>query len=163
MGYLQKYLDLALQKKQENQKFIKTLKVKKPKDLDEVTRNFHEAAFNHINCLDCANCCKTLGPRLVQKDIDRISKFLKLKTDVFIAKYLRIDEDQDYVFKSMPCPFLDDDNYCMVYDVRPKACAEYPHTNQRKIHKILDLTLMNTLTCPAVFEIVEGLNRHYNK
>ena len=155
--------DLAKNNKRENQKIIERLKARKPKDLDKVTNHLHREAFSHINCLDCANCCKTLGPRIVQKDIDRISKFLNLKPDELIAQYLRIDEDGDHVFKSMPCPFLADDNNCLVYEVRPKACADYPHTDRRKIHQILDLTLKNTHTCPAVFEIVENLKKHYTR
>lgn len=163
MDNLHKNIDLARQKRQENQKFIKRLKSRKPKDLDEVTQNFHEEVFNHINCLECANCCRSLGPRLIQKDIDRISKNLNLTPDEFIEKHLRIDEDGDYVFRSMPCPFLAADNYCMVYDVRPKACATYPHTHQRKIHHILDLTLKNSQTCPAVHDILENLKDYYKK
>ena len=155
--------DLAKNNKRENQKIIERLKARKPKGLDKVTNHLHREAFSHINCLDCANCCKTLGPRIVQKDIDRISKFLNLKPDELIAQYLRIDEDGDHVFKSMPCPFLADDNNCLVYEVRPKACADYPHTDRRKIHQILDLTLKNTHTCPAVFEIVENLKKHYTR
>ena len=155
--------DLAKNNKRENQKIIERLKARKPKGLDKVTNHLHREAFSHINCLDCANCCKTLGPCIVQKDIDRISKFLNLKPDELIAQYLRIDEDGDHVFKSMPCPFLADDNNCLVYEVRPKACADYPHTDRRKIHQILDLTLKNTHTCPAVFEIVENLKKHYTR
>ncbi len=30
-----------------------------------------------------------------------------------------------------PCPFLGDDNYCSVYEARPKACREYPHTDRK--------------------------------
>ncbi|MCB2221274.1 MAG: YkgJ family cysteine cluster protein [Bacteroidetes bacterium] len=163
MDRLQKNIELAQKKKQENQKFIKRLKAKKPRDLDEVTLRLHETAFSHINCLDCARCCKVLGPRITLKDIDRIAKFLNMKPDGFIHKYLRIDEDRDYVFQSMPCPFLREDNYCSVYEVRPKACAEYPHTDRRKIHQILDLTFKNSLTCPAVYEIVEGLKEQYTR
>jgi Fe-S-cluster containining protein len=163
MEELQKLLDLARQKKSENQKFLQRLKARKPGNLDEITHQLHDEAFQHIDCLDCANCCKSLGPRIVQKDINRISKFLNLKPAEFIEKYLRLDEDGDYVFKSMPCPFLATDHYCMIYKVRPKACATYPHTDQRKIHQILDLVWKNTLTCPAVAEIVEKMKVPYIK
>jgi len=163
MDIIKKTLDQAQQKKEENQKFIKKLKSRKPKNLDRITHKLHEEAFNQINCLNCANCCKTMGPRIVQKDIDRISKSLNLKPEFLIKKYLRIDEDGDYVFQSMPCPFLAEDNYCMIYEVRPKACAKYPHTDRKKFHQILNLTLKNTSICPAVFEIVEKLKENYMK
>ena len=44
----------------------------------------------------------------------------------FEAEFLQVDEDGDKVFKSMPCPFLGGDNLCSIYDVRPKACREFP-------------------------------------
>jgi Fe-S-cluster containining protein len=159
---LEKYKKLAQSKLKENKKFISKLKQKKPKDLDSTITKFHYETFEKISCLDCANCCKTLGPLITTKDISRISKHLKISENVFIENYLTIDEDNDYIFKSMPCPFLLPDNYCSIYDYRPKACAEYPHTNRRKAHQILNITLKNTITCPAVFEIVENLKNHYS-
>ena len=80
-----------------------------------------------------------------------------MKPGDFIEKFLRIDEERDYVLKSSPCPFLGDDNFCSVYDDRPKACREYPHTDRKKMVQITDLTLKNTLVCPAVYEMVERL------
>ena len=146
---------------QENDAFLSRLKKRKPKDLDHFVNELHHKVFSKINCLECAICCRTLGPRLMHKDISKLTKFLNLNHATFIEQYLIIDEDQDYVFKSMPCPFLSSDNYCSVYGVRPKACAEYPHTDRRKFYQILDLTLKNTLICPAVFEIINGLKREY--
>ena len=78
----------------------------------------------------------------------------------FTEQYLRIDEDGDYVLQSLPCPFLGADNYCSVYEVRPKACREFPHTDRRKMHQILELTRKNVEVCPAVFEIVEGMKQN---
>ena len=80
-----------------------------------------------------------------------------MKPSAFIEKYLKVDEDEDFVLTSAPCPFLDPENYCMVYDDRPTACREYPHTNRKKIYQILDLTLKNIDVCPAVYSITEKL------
>ena len=79
----------------------------------------HEEAFEKINCLDCAMCCKNYSPRFKTPDIKRISKYLKQKEGEFIENYLRLDNDGDYVAKSTPCPFLGADNYCSIYEVRP--------------------------------------------
>ncbi len=141
----------------DSKKFFQKLKAKRPRKLDELFQKLHEQVFNEIDCLKCANCCRNLGPRLTQKDIDRMSKTLSLKPVVFIEKYLRIDEDSDYVFKSMPCPFLAPDNYCMVYESRPKACRDYPHTDAPKMHTLLHLAFKNRQTCPAVYLMVEEL------
>lgn len=145
--------------KKENQQFFNKLKLRKPKDLDEVFHEAHEEAFAKIDCLTCANCCKTTSPIFYQKDIERASKALKLKPGTFIEKYLRLDEDNDYVLQVAPCPFLNPDNYCGIYNDRPNACREYPHTDRKKIQQILDLTFKNTLVCPAVLRITEEAKR----
>ncbi|MDD2637246.1 MAG: YkgJ family cysteine cluster protein [Bacteroidales bacterium] len=136
---------------------LKRLRKIKPKELDAIFLELHEQAFEHIDCLECANCCRSLGPRLTDVDITRLSTHLKLKTSDFIRQYLKIDEDKDYIFKTMPCPFLMDDNYCMVYKSRPKACREYPHTNQKNIKSILSVCVKNIETCPVVKEIFENV------
>ena len=147
--------------KQANEKLFAKLKRVKPKDLDDKTHAFHEEAFEHIDCLQCANCCKTTSPIFYEKDIDRIAQRLRMRPGAFIEKYLHIDEDGDYVLNSAPCPFLDGENYCIVYEDRPTACREYPHTNRKRMHQILDLTMKNTMVCPAVLEIAEKLRKIY--
>ncbi|MGB8374088.1 MAG: YkgJ family cysteine cluster protein [Salegentibacter sp.] len=151
--------DRAKDKHKENKKFFSKLRKKPPKDLDRQMQELHEEEFARTNCLDCANCCKTTGPLFTNKDIERISKNLKLKKQQFIDQYLRIDEDKDYVLQEVPCTFLDADNYCLIYDVRPKACREYPHTDRKDFHKISNLTIKNTAICPAAYNIVEEMKR----
>lgn len=131
----------------------------KPKQIDEIFHKLHYEEFENFDCLDCANCCKTLGPSLSNIDIERLSEHLKIKVSVFFDKYIRIDEDGDFVFKSMPCPFLMDDNYCLVYKSRPKACREYPHTNQKNIKSILNICIKNIDTCPVVSNIFKEINK----
>lgn len=130
-------------------KRISSLSKIKDGELDQAFYKAHEEAFDCIDCLKCANCCKTTGPLFTQKDIERIAKHLKKKPGDFIDQYLRIDEDNDYVLKSTPCFFLGADNYCSIYEVRPKACAEYPHTDMRNQKKLLKLTAKNIEMCPA--------------
>ena len=150
---------LAEAKQKENKKFFEKVKKSPPKKLDEVTNAFHDKAFELIDCIACANCCKTTGPLFKQKDIERLASHFKIRPAQFIEKYLHIDEDNDYVLNVLPCPFLGSDNYCSVYESRPNACREYPHTNQRKIHTILKETYNNVAICPAVFEVVEELKK----
>ena len=147
----------AKDKHNENKIFLKKLKNKPPKDLDYIMQDLHEDAFSRIDCLACANCCKTTGPLFTDKDIERISKHLRLRPSQFIEQYLKIDEDNDFVLQSVPCTFLGDDNYCSIYDARPKACREFPHTNRKKFQQISSLTLKNVSICPAAFDIVEKL------
>ena len=149
----------AKEKQKENKAYFQKLRKKKPKDLDYTMQDIHIEVFEYIDCLKCANCCKTTGPLITVKDIDRLAKFMKMKSTNFIEQYLRIDDDNDYVFKEMPCPFLAADNYCLVYEARPKACREYPHLDRKKIFQIGNLTVKNTEICPAVYDGVELLKK----
>ena len=151
--------NLAKDKQQENKKFFSKLKKKTPKHLDSLMVELHEEEFSRTDCLDCANCCKTTGPLFTNKDIERISKKFKQKPQQFIDKYLRIDEDNDYVLQSVPCTFLDAENHCLIYDVRPKACAEFPHTDRKKFQQISNLTIKNVGICPAAYNIVEEMKK----
>jgi Fe-S-cluster containining protein len=119
----------------------------------------HEEAFTHVDCLQCANCCKTYSPRFKTPDIKRISKHLKLKEGDFIEKYLRLDSDGDYVVKQSPCPFLGSDNYCSIYEVRPSDCERFPYTDEDVILKRMNITLKNSTFCPAVFYVLEKLRK----
>jgi len=139
---------------------VKKLKRKKPKNLDKLVHELHESAFQNFDCLDCANCCKTIGPRLFDKDIERLAKHLKMKTSAFTEQYIQVDEDGDSIFKEHPCPFLLNDNYCCVYENRPKACREYPHTNRKRFYQILDLSFKNCETCPVVYDIFKDLKKN---
>ena len=148
---------LALQKQKEHRKFLENLKKKPPKNLDYITKETHEEVFSEIDCLLCANCCKTTGPLFTEKDIERIAKHLRLKSADFEAKFLRVDEDNDKVLQNLPCFFLGSDNICSIYDVRPKACREYPHTDRKKIYQINHLMLKNTVICPVANLWVEKM------
>ncbi|MDR2970215.1 MAG: YkgJ family cysteine cluster protein [Tannerellaceae bacterium] len=151
----------AKKAEKENRQFFKGIKKNRMRELDDAVHLLHEEVFGEIDCLACANCCRSLGPRLADKDIDRIASALRIKPQDVVSRYLRIDEDKDYVFKEMPCPFLCADNYCSIYEYRPKACREYPHTDRKKFYQIHSLTLRNAETCPAVFEILERLKREF--
>ncbi len=148
-------------RRKQNRDLFRMLKKKKPPDLDKTVREIHEDVFTRVDCLECANCCKSISPMLNDRDIQRVSSALRMRPSEFTEKYLRVDEDGDYVFRDTPCPFLMQDNYCMVYENRPKACREYPHTDRSRFIQILDLTLKNTEICPAAFEVVGLLGEHY--
>ncbi|WP_343852207.1 YkgJ family cysteine cluster protein [Algoriphagus jejuensis] len=146
-----------------NRKLKEKLKKTKPKDLDAKFHRANEEAFATIDCLDCANCCKTTSPIFIQTDIDRLARSFRMKSSEFIDKYLHRDSDGDYVLNFAPCPFLSVDNKCFVYEDRPKACREYPHTDRKNMLGILDLSLKNTLVCPAVLKIFYEIGKEYRK
>jgi len=150
-------LQQARDKRKETRQYFSKLKKKKPKALDETVSALHDEVFAELDCLRCANCCKTTSPVFTDQDIGRIAKQLRMRPADFTETYLHLDEEEDYVLNEAPCPFLGADNYCMIYEVRPKACREYPHTNRRRFYQVLNLTLKNAEICPATHRIVERL------
>lgn len=145
-------------KSAENQKkyrdFLK--RANKNKVLQQLP-DLHEEAFEKIDCLKCANCCRNFSPRFKTPDIKRIAKHLKMKEGAFIETYLRLDEDGDYVTKSSPCPFLGEDNYCTIYDQRPSDCHRFPYTDEDVLLKRPAITLKNSTFCPIVYFVLEKL------
>jgi len=161
MDYFEK-LELGKLNQKEYQVTLSRLKKKKNKEVDEAFEEFHDEAFEKIDCLNCANCCKTTSPIFRDIDIKRISKKLRLKEKDFINNYLRMDEEQDYILQTSPCSFLDADNTCSIYDIRPLACREYPHTNRKNMYQIFDLTLKNVEVCPAVVQVLDQINLKFS-
>jgi len=152
---IQAILQQAKAEKETYQKWIKKAAKVNKRLLDDEFHSAHSAAFKKMDCLACANCCKTTSPIFRDVDIRRISKRLRVSERQFIESYLKIDEESDYVLKSSPCTFLGDDNKCSIYEDRPLACREYPHTDRKNMHQILQLTRTNMEVCPAVARIVE--------
>jgi uncharacterized protein len=135
--------------------------------LDRVDKNrllahlprLHDEAFQQVDCLDCSACCKNYSPRFNTTDIRRISKYLRMKESQFIDTYLKLDTDHDYVVKSTPCPFLSSDNYCSIYEVRPRDCERFPYTDEDVFIKKKNITLKNATFCPAVVFVLERLEK----
>jgi Fe-S-cluster containining protein len=156
---LKELIDYGKAEKEFYTKWIKKGKKANNRTLDEQFHQLHDEAFRKIDCLTCANCCKTTSPIFRDVDIKRLSKRLRMTEGKLIDTYLRMDEDQDYVLKSSPCPFLGSDNYCSVYEDRPLACREYPHTDRKNMYQILDLTRKNMEVCPAVSYIMQEISK----
>jgi Fe-S-cluster containining protein len=119
--------------------------------------DLHAEAFGRIDCLQCVNCCKRYSPRFKTPDIKRIARHLQLKESEFIERYLRLDEEGDYVVKSTPCPFLGADNRCSIYDVRPSDCERFPYTDEDVLVRRPALTQKNSTFCPIVYFVLEKL------
>ena len=147
----------AVEEKEVYLKWIKKAKKSNSRQLDDIFHSEHDQIFKKTDCLACANCCKTTSPIFRDVDIKRLSKRLKTSEGQFITDYLVKDSESDFVLKSSPCTFLDSDNKCFVYEDRPLACREYPHTNRKNMYQILDLTRKNMEVCPAVSQIMQKM------
>jgi Fe-S-cluster containining protein len=155
-----------LQKTASYQKFkkvISRLKIHRGKKLDVLADKIHKEVFSEIHCLDCANCCSQIPPILNRTDVSRISKHLGLKEDQFYSQYVKVDEDGDTVMQKIPCPFLLEDHSCSIYEFRPRACREYPHTDQMEFSGNMKLHLKNVAFCPGVFHILSRIETRFLK
>lgn len=148
---------LSAHRKKRYQRLFATLRKRRSATDDALAERIHQDVFQVTDCLSCAACCKSHPPLLEGPDIKRISKHLKLSEAAFVGEYLILDEDGDWVFHTVPCPFLQDNNACRIYEHRPKACREYPHTDRRKLYQIESLTIINAEICPAVGPILDRL------
>lgn len=145
-------------KSRERQKLYKQFlqRAEKNKVLKQLPA-LHEEAFEKIDCLQCANCCKNYSPRFKTPDIKRISRLLKMRESEFIDTYLTVDGEGDFVVRSSPCPFLGAGNYCSIYDHRPSDCRRFPYTDEDVIIRRPSLTLKNTSFCPITYFVIERL------
>jgi hypothetical protein len=145
----------------ENYEFLRSLKFGsygfRP---DDLASELHQRAFQIVDCTRCANCCKTMNVIFTKADVRRIAGHLGMPKAEFIDKYLEVDE-RNGAFKARgkPCPFLGDDDRCTIYEVRPKACQEYPHTDKKGFTGRTLGVSGNALVCPAVFWIIEQMKQ----
>ncbi|HRQ31066.1 MAG TPA: YkgJ family cysteine cluster protein, partial [Saprospiraceae bacterium] len=108
--------------------------------MDQMAGKAHQNIFEVIDCMSCANCCKTTPPIILPADIKKIGSFLKISPNQFRMKFTLTDVDGEMSFKKVPCVFLGENNLCQIYEVRPAACREYPHTDapgfrhKKKLH-----------------------------
>jgi uncharacterized protein len=161
MEWYQQWQQRRDQVKTRNKKLVARIAKSNSRKVNAQAEEIHERVFDRIDCLKCANCCTSIPPMVNETDVRRISKHLGIKTSKFKEQYLKIDEDQDMVMNQSPCDFLGEGNKCDIYDVRPKACRQYPHTDNYEFTKHLKLHLTNTRYCPAVFHILEEMQNMY--
>ena len=147
----------ADRKKDELKKALREITEKaakrRPAELVRRIHEIHNEVFAEIDCLNCANCCKVIGPKLVEPDIVRLAKMEHLTRDAWANNRVRVGENNDKTINELPCPYLGDDHYCAVYDSRPRSCREYPHTANKDIHHRLHRLVVDSLYCPAAYRI----------
>ncbi len=126
---------------------------------DEKAATIHKEVFDKVDCLQCANCCKTTPALLLKSDVKKIAKHLGVPPKTFIRKYTIEDINGDLLFNGVPCIFLHEDNTCKIYAVRPKACRQFPHTDQEGFYRRSKMNAKNTIVCPATYEIIQQLKK----
>ncbi|MDR3713041.1 MAG: YkgJ family cysteine cluster protein [Puia sp.] len=144
--------------------FLSKLVKKPPRDLVAITLEADKKAWEQTDCLDCANCCKTMSPTYTGKDIRRISAHLGMTQKAFREKWLYKDRTGDWMNVKQPCQFLDlETNKCDIYSVRPRDCAGFPHHTKKKIADYVHMYKQNIEYCPATYRMVERIREELGK
>ncbi len=140
-------------------KFLGKIEKNPPKGLDKLAEKIDAEVWQEIDCLTCANCCKTMSPTFTAKDIKRISEHFDMTPKEFKEKWLYFEEeDGDWMNKKQPCQFLNKaNNMCSIYLVRPADCAGFPHLKKKKMVEYIHVHQQNISYCPATFKMVEKL------
>jgi Fe-S-cluster containining protein len=140
-------------------KYLSKIEKDPPRRLDKLAEDISAHVWKNVDCLSCANCCKTMSPTYTTKDIVRIAKHLGMTAKAFTEKWLYYDKkDGDWMNKSQPCQFLDlTTNMCSIYDVRPADCAGFPHLTKKKMTEYMHVHKQNIEYCPATFMMVEQM------
>ena len=141
-------------------RFLNRLKRNPPKDLQSIAIKASSNAWQGVECLSCANCCKTMTPTYTNKDIKKIAAYLKMPAIEMKKKWLKKERGTgNWLNKTTPCQFLDmETNMCNVYEVRPADCSGFPHLTKKKIVDYIHIHKQNLDECPATFKLVEKMN-----
>jgi len=160
---LQEFKKRAYRKKAKLSAFLDKLDDIVPEDLPKIVTETDKTVWADVNCMECANCCKTMTPTFGRKDVVRIAAHLNMEPKEFVERWLKKDEESgDWVNKQQPCQFLVD-NKCSIYEVRPKDCAEFPHHHKRPFDLYNDTFKQNLHRCPATFLLIDRLNKRVEK
>ena len=140
-------------------KYLRRVEKLNPAGLDDLAEQLNAEVWQEVDCLTCANCCKTMTPTFTTKDIRRISKHLNMRPIDFKTRWLTYEKkDKDWVNKLQPCQFLDlSTNMCSIYEVRPDDCARFPHLTKKKMVEYMHVHQQNVGYCPATFKMVEKM------
>ena len=139
-------------------RFLSRLEKKPPRGLDKLAVASDLMVWKQVDCLSCANCCKTMSPTYTRQDILRISAHIGMTADTFKEKYLYKDKIGDWLNKSQPCQFLNlNDNKCSIYEVRPRDCSGFPHHTKKRMIDYIHVFKQNLEYCPATYKLVETM------
>lgn len=140
-------------------RFLTKIEKNPPRGLDKLAERIDAEVWQEIDCLSCANCCKTMSPTFTNKDIKRIAGHFEMTAKEFREKWLYFDKaDGDWMNVKQPCQFLDlRTNMCGIYEVRPADCAGFPHLKKKKMTEYIHVHKQNIAYCPATFKMVEKM------
>ncbi len=148
---------LGEKKRHENERFRRHLKSRDHSD--RILRRLAEEVEDEIDCTTCANCCRVATVRLTERDVENMSKSLRMTRERFLNDYTTQSDDEGLILRRTEkgCVFLDG-NLCLVYDHRPANCEDFPHVvrgNGSIVSRMWDL-VDRACYCPIVYNSIEA-------
>lgn len=141
-------------------RFLTRIEKNLPRGLEANKPALENRVWQDIDCLNCANCCKSMTPTFTATDMKRISAHLGMPEEDFKKKWLYKERNSgDWMNKKQPCQFLDlKTNMCSIYEVRPLDCAGFPHL-QKPLKDYMHVHKQNVELCPATHKMVEKMKQ----
>lgn len=148
---------LGEQKRKENEAFRKHLKTHGSNE--KKFRRMAEDIHDQIDCTKCANCCREATVKLLERDVEKLAKFLRVKVAAFVRDYCQESEDEGLILRRNEggCVFLDG-TLCTVYEARPSTCDDFPHlirgngSIEFRMWQMID----RACYCPIVYNALEA-------
>lgn len=112
-----------------------------------------------IDCTHCANCCRTMDVAVTGLDVTAIAGHLGMRVEDAQRLYTAFNPhsgERTLAQKSGACVFLDD-NLCMIYEVRPKTCRDFPHTHPHgtTLGSRMSSICLHSEYCPILYNALE--------
>jgi len=160
---LEQYKRKTASQKAALKQFLQKLDELVPEDMPQIVAEEEQKVWPETDCLSCANCCRKMTPTFTAADIKRIAAHLQTTPKAFKEQWLYQDETGDWLNKSIPCQFLQADNKCAIYEVRPFDCAEFPHHHKEPFDLYNDTFAQNLDYCPATYNLVHRLKKRIER
>lgn len=94
-----------------------------------------------FECTACGNCCRNHGQysfvNLTEREVSAAAAFLALEREEFLARYCERQPGYHPALKmdAPACPFLQADNRCAIYPVRPMQCRTWPFWSENLVRE----------------------------
>jgi Fe-S-cluster containining protein len=141
---------LSQKRDDENSKFRSWLKQYAPDDIDDLVKTSSQKYFALVDCVQCANCCRSLQTEFKKSDLHTIAKTLEQSIKAFEKQFMSEGK------VNPPCPMLDG-KLCSIDENRPDVCRSYPHLEQPEFTSRLISVIDNVAICPIAFDAFEEL------
>jgi hypothetical protein len=115
----------------------------------------------HIDCTQCANCCRYSIVSVRAAEVARIAACLGIDEEAVVRQFTTRDAEspraRTLLSGKRGCVFLKD-NRCSIYPARPEACRNFPHAapGTHSLGARLESLCRWVPLCPVLYHAIEG-------